>query len=78
MNTKLAIEGFDLSGEAEIVYVRPVRVMDLPLEVREQAGGREVLYEVARPDGEQLALTGDRETAYYLAEQHDLSPVTLH
>jgi hypothetical protein len=33
---------------------------------------------VARPDGEQLALTGDRDTAYFLARENDLDPVTLH
>lgn len=78
MDTKVAMQGFDLTAKKQIVYVRPVRVKDLPQEVRDQAGGHEVLYEVARPDGEQLALTGDRDTAYFLARENDLDPVTLH
>lgn len=78
MDTKLAMNGFDLKPDAQIVYVRLVRVSDLPEEVRDQAGGREYLYELAKPDGEQLALVGDRATAYHLAEQHDFAPVTLH
>ena len=35
-----------------IVYVRPVAVVDLPEEVREQAEGAEHLYAVHNEDGE--------------------------
>lgn len=70
----------DLTGN--IVYVKPVPISDLPEEVQEearaQAGGAEVLYAVHREDGEQLALVADRELAYILARENDLSPVALH
>ena len=37
-----------------IVYVRPVRVEDLPEDVREQAEGLETLHAVHAADGERL------------------------
>lgn len=65
------------SGE-RIVYVRPVLVADLPDEVRQQAGGRDVLYAVHDADGERLALVADRRMAFVLARQNDLAPVSVH
>ena len=77
MNTQ-----FDFGDEEEqsgrIVYVRPVVVADLPAEVRAQAGGLEVIYAVHDSDGERLALVADRKTAFFLARQHDMNPVTVH
>lgn len=61
-----------------IVYVRPVEVADLPAEVREQAHGATRLYAVHNEDGEQLALVRDRKLAFVLANQNDLSPVSVH
>ncbi|MFV0492436.1 MAG: DUF1150 family protein [Pseudorhodobacter sp.] len=64
--------------EDKIVYVRPVSVADLPVEIREQAGDITVLYAVHRHDGERLALVADRNLAFALARQHDLAPVNVH
>ena len=70
-------EALPKSGEP-IVYVRPVKVADLPDEVRQQAEGLEVIYAVHRPDGERLALVRDRALAFALARQNDLAPVNVH
>lgn len=78
MDVKYALKEFDRVDEANFVYVRPVRVVDLPDELREQLGNRETVYEISKPDGEQLALVGDRDTAFFLAREHHYSPVTLH
>lgn len=61
-----------------IVYVRAVKVADLPAEVQEQADGLEELYAVHSADGERLALVKDRELAFVLARQNDFAPVTVH
>ena len=64
--------------EAPIVYVRPVKVSELPEAIQEQAEGHETLYSVHRPNGERLALVVDRQLAFALARQNDLSPVNVH
>jgi len=73
-------EPFDFGAEQgqRIVYVRPVKVADLPSDVQEQADGREVIWAVHGADGEQLALVADRGLAFFLARQNDLSPVSMH
>lgn len=70
---------FGQGEENQIVYVRPVKVADLPQDVRDQVGSRaETLYAVCSESGEQLALVGDRKLAFLLARQNDLAPVTVH
>ncbi|RBI87152.1 DUF1150 domain-containing protein [Rhodosalinus halophilus] len=71
---------FDFGGadDQRIVYVRPVKVADLPEEVREQASGIDTLYAVHNAEGERLALVRDRRLAFVLARQNDLAPVTVH
>lgn len=61
-----------------IVYVRPVAVASLPQELREQAPGIDTIYAVHGPDGERLALVRDRNMAFFLARQNELSPVSVH
>ncbi|GGE06263.1 hypothetical protein SAMN05421774_102766 [Gemmobacter megaterium] len=61
-----------------IVYVRPVAVAELPEALRQQATGLDIIYSVNRPDGERLALVRDRQLAFALARQNDLSPVSAH
>ena len=74
MNTPI-----ELNTEGDrIVYVKAVDVADLPLEVREQAGGLDQLYAVHDSDGQQLALVADRKLAFNLAREHDFSPVAVH
>lgn len=65
-------------GSDRIVYVRPVQVADLPEDVRDQIDGREVVYSVHGPDGQQLALVADRQMAFHLARAHDFAPVNVH
>lgn len=65
-------------SEVQIVYVRPVMVDSLPDEVRAQIGPVKTVYSVNRPDGERLALVGNRQLAFSLARQHDLAPVNAH
>jgi hypothetical protein len=61
-----------------IVYVRPIKVADLPEEIRQQVNGIETLYAVHNAEGERLALVRDRTLAYVLAKQNDLTPVAAH
>ena len=65
-------------GGERIVYVRPVKVADLPEELRRQAGGLDELYAVHDESGERLALVRDRKLAFVLARQNDLAPVNVH
>ncbi|MGB8622894.1 MAG: DUF1150 family protein [Paracoccaceae bacterium] len=64
--------------EDRIVYVRPVAVSDLPKDVQDQAMGAKQLYAVHDASGERLALVKDRNLAFILARQNDLTPVTVH
>lgn len=64
--------------DGAIVYIRPVEVGSLPEDLREQAGGRDIVYSVHRADGAHLALVSDRALAFDLARQHDLAPVSVH
>ena len=75
MNTKFE----DLpEATGNIVYIRRVEMDSLPDEVREQAQGLDSLYAVHGIDGERLALVKDRDMAFFLARQNDLSPVSVH
>lgn len=69
---------FGATEENRIVYVRPVRVEDLPDEVRAQLGGQGTVYSVHDAQGAQLALVRDRRLAFVLARQNDLAPVAVH
>jgi hypothetical protein len=69
---------FGHEDQNRIVYVREVSVADLPEEVREEAGGAEVLYALHSADGERLALVKERNLAFVLARQNDLAPVAVH
>ncbi len=69
---------FGDDGENPIVYVRPVKVADLPDEIRQQAMGIDTLYAVHDANGAQLALVKDRRLAYVLARQNHMAPVAVH
>ena len=73
------LEAFkDSDKKDRIVYVRPVLAEDLPSELRDQIEEGETLYAVHKSDGERLALVKDRQMAFMLARQNDLSPVAVH
>ncbi len=69
---------FQAEGSAPIVYVRPVKVADLPQEIQRQAPGIDQLYAVHDAEGARIALVGDRRMAFVLARQHDMKPVSAH
>jgi len=55
-----------------------IQGIDLPEELRAQAGGLETLYAVHNAEGEQLALVRDRALAFVLARQNNMQPVAVH
>lgn len=61
-----------------IVYVRSVRVKDLPDEVRAEAGDLTDLFAVHASNGDRLALVADRKLAFALARENDLTPLPVH
>jgi len=69
---------FKENGPQRTVYVRAVKVSDLPSDVQVEAEGRDTLYALHDADGERLALVRDRHLAFVLARQNDMSPVTVH
>jgi hypothetical protein len=69
---------FDDGAETPIVYVRPVRVAELPEELRAQVVDRDLIYAVHNASGERLALAKDRKLAFMLADQNDCVPVSVH
>ncbi len=75
MDTKF---DFGMETGERIVYVREVPVADLPEEIRVQAMGRDTLYALHDAGGERLALVRDRRTAFILARQNDMAPVSVH
>jgi len=70
-------EVFPEGGE-RIVYVRPVKLAELPEEVQREAGGLDGLYALHAASGERLALVRDRALAFALARQNGLAPVNVH
>lgn len=75
MNEKFEF-GPESSGNT--VYIRRVALDSLPDEVRRQVPDAEALYAVHGIDGERLALVKDRNLAFLLARQNELSPVSVH
>lgn len=63
---------------ANIVYVRPVAVADLPDEIRAQAGELHTIYALHRPDGERVALVANRSMAFALARDNEMVPVSVN
>lgn len=62
----------------QLVYVRSVKIDELPDEVRDHIDGLTELYALHSSNGERLALVKERELAFVLARQSDLLPVTVH
>ena len=67
----------DKSGNT--VYIRRVAMETLPDDIRRQVPDDvDALYAVHGIDGERLALVKDRELAFVLARQNELTPVSVH
>ena len=64
--------------DERIVYVRPVSTAVLPDDVREELGNIDEVDAVHSAAGERLALVMERDMAFVLARQNDLSPVAVH
>ena len=62
----------------QLVYVRSVKIDELPDELRDRIDGLTELYALHSSNGERLALVKERELAFVLARQSDLLPVTVH
>ena len=73
-------EKFDFSPDAagNTVYIRRVAMDTLPDDVRRQVPDVDALYAVHGIDGERLALVKDRDLAFVLARQNELTPVSVH
>ncbi|EAQ05055.1 hypothetical protein OB2597_07215 [Pseudooceanicola batsensis HTCC2597] len=70
---------YEIAEDARpIVYVRAVKVADLPEDVQAQVEGLDELYAVHDSSGERLALVKDRDLAFVLARQNEMEPVTVH
>ncbi|MEM6481185.1 MAG: DUF1150 family protein [Pseudomonadota bacterium] len=71
---------YDLITDADkaIVYVREVKAIDLPRDLRKAIGEADIVYAVHNSDGERLALVRDRNMAFALARQNDMMPVPAH
>jgi hypothetical protein len=71
-------ENNEILIDERIVYVRPVSTAILPDDVREELGNIDEVYAVHSAAGERLALVAERDMAFVLARQNDLSPVAVH
>ena len=67
----------DDAEEKRIVYVREVKTVDLPEEVRARTSA-DHLYAIHAENGAVLALVPDRAQAFVVARQNELSPVSVH
>lgn len=69
---------FDHAAGERIVYVRPVPVTEIPAEIRDRIGHIEHMYALHNSNGERLALVKDREMAFVLARQNEITAVSVH
>ncbi|WP_316015217.1 DUF1150 family protein [Roseobacter sp. HKCCA0434] len=63
--------------EDRTVYVREVMTADLPQDVQDQTD-LERLYAIHSQNGERIALVADRKTAFIVARQNEMAPVSVH
>ena len=68
----------DIASDERVVYVRAVSTAILPDDVREELGNVDEVDAVHSAAGERLALVTERDMAFVLARQNDLSPVAVH
>lgn len=60
-----------------IVYIRSVEKSELPQETRERMGDAPI-YAIHDAGGNRLALVADRDLAFAVARQHEMTPVSAH
>jgi hypothetical protein len=73
MNTR-----FQNFSDASTVYVRPILVVDLPDDLRDQVEGLDIIYSIHRANGDRVALVANRQLAFALAAQNDMAAVSVH
>ncbi|MCW1930774.1 DUF1150 family protein [Pararhodobacter zhoushanensis] len=64
--------------EGKIAYIRQIDPDTLPDDIRAQIPGGTQVWGVHRVDGECLALTQDRRSAFFVARENDLEPFSTH
>ncbi len=64
-------------GPERIVYIRTVPASELPVEARERIGDA-TIYAIHDAKGARLALVADRDLAFTVARQHEMTPVSAH
>lgn len=64
--------------ETPIVYIREVPVAALPDAIRAQLDGVAHVWGIHAPDGACLALARDRRSAFVVARQNEMAPVSAH
>ncbi|PYF09227.1 uncharacterized protein DUF1150 [Rhodobacter viridis] len=69
---------FDVAAGERIVYVRSVPVTEIPEEIRERVGHVEHMYALHNINGERLALVRDRNMAFVLARENEITAVSVH
>lgn len=68
---------FSKGAEERIVYIRTVNPEELPADARGQIGDAPV-YAIHDAGGNRLALVADRDLAFVVARQHEMTPVSVH
>jgi len=61
--------------ESRIVYVRSIDVAEIPEAARM---GATALYAIHDESGARLAVVADRDLAFVVARQHEMTPVSVH
>lgn len=64
--------------DGKIAYIRQIDVATLPQDIRAQVPSGTEVWGVHNHEGECLALTQDRSTAFFVARENDLEPVSAH
>jgi hypothetical protein len=64
-------------GDERIVYIRTVNPDELPADARSQIGDTPV-YAIHNAAGARLALVADRDLAFVVARQQEMTPVSVH
>ncbi len=69
---------YPFAPESKIAYVRQIDVRTLPNDIRAQVPEGVEVWGVHDPEGACIALTQDRSTAFFVARENDLEPVSAH
>ena len=69
---------FDVAAGDRIVYVRSVPLTEIPEEIRDRIGHVDQMYALHNANGERLALVRDRNMAFVLARQNEITAVSVH